>query len=94
MSNFPIETWHNITGTFEKNGLNTLANIYKNGVLLKSQSLQGNVGTADVALSIGRSGTTPEYFGGHIPSVQIYNRALSFPEIFQNYKMMKGRYNL
>ena len=94
MSNFPIETWHNITGTFEKNGLDTLAKIYKNGVLLKSQSLQENVGTADVALSIGKSGTAAEYFGGHIPSVQIYNRALSFPEIFQNYKMMKGRYNL
>jgi hypothetical protein len=41
-----------------------------------------------------RSPSTQGPFGGKIPIVQIYNRALSADEVLQNYNATKGRFNL
>jgi len=59
-----------------------------------------NVGTAVLQtyndFYIGSNSNTPEnhYYSGNIPQVSIYNRALTAQEIQQNYKAIKGRYNL
>ena len=39
-------------------------------------------------------GTTNQLFTGNIPSIQIYNRALSSQEVLQNYNAQKSRFGL
>jgi hypothetical protein len=39
-------------------------------------------------------GTTNQLFTGNIPSIQIYNRALSASEVLQNYNAQKARFGL
>ncbi len=47
-------------------------------------------------LEIGRSqgGNINRYFGGKIPFVNMYNRALTAPEIQQNFNALRGRYGI
>ena len=93
-TNFTTGIWYNLCTVFQKSSTNTLAYIYKNGTLLNSGTLSGNVTTASVPLSIGRSFSSGEYFNGNIAIVQIYNRALSAQEITQNYNALKTRFGL
>ena len=81
----------------------TTINVYVNGVFESSNTLtQGTPSSINVVtapLTIGRRAdyqtpTFTNYFVGNIPSVQLYNRALSASEILQNYNALKGRFGL
>jgi hypothetical protein len=54
---------------------------------ISGSSFNGIIGNEQQSNSI-------EYFKGDIPTVQIYNRALSAAEVLQNYNANKGRFGL
>lgn len=80
------------------NAANDLIRLYKNGIEV-SYSFQTN---ADVNLTysntpyLGARNVTSYYdmMNGHIYNLQLYNRALSASEVFQNYNATKGRFGL
>jgi hypothetical protein len=66
--------------------------LYLNGVQVASGTNTG-LNTGSRVRYIGsRAGGLP--FNGLIPIVKVYNRALTAPEILQNYNAIKGRFNL
>ena len=80
--------WHCLT--FVSNGSGSI--LYLNGV---------NVGTSEYSPSgwgsyyhIGRIVQSGEFLKGYINNLQIYNRALSQPEVQQNYNALKRRFGL
>jgi hypothetical protein len=94
-NNFAVNIWYNVCGVFEKSGSNTVSYLYKNGMLLSSNSLVGNLATVSTPLTIGSTSVTAqEPFNGNIASTQIYNRALSATEVLQNYNATKTRFGL
>jgi hypothetical protein len=94
-NNFAVNIWYNVCGVFEKSGSNTVSYLYKNGMLLSSNSLVGNLATVSTPLTIGSTSVTAqEPFAGNIASTQIYNRALNATEVLQNYNATKTRFGL
>ena len=90
----PLSSWANMCFTWVSNGTSA---IYKNGTLYTSRSI-GNVPSTNPSVTgrigLGHGGNGDEYFAGRISNTSIYNRALTAPEILQNYNATKGRYNL
>ncbi len=80
--------WHCLT--FVSDGSGSV--LYING---------SNAGTSQYSPSgwgsyyhIGRIVQSGEYLKGYIDSLQIYNKALTQPEVLQNYNALKGRFGL
>ena len=69
-----------------------LVYFYKNGILVSSSSLPGDIRTSSDPFKIGRGWDGS--FDGKIYNTQIYNRALSLSEVQQNFNTLKGRYGL
>lgn len=71
------------TVSWYKNGVlvNDIANPYGAGVV---------TGTNNITIGSGYAGG----FGGSLYAVQLYNRALSAPEVLQNFNALRGRYGL
>jgi hypothetical protein len=74
---------------------------YLNGVYTSSSDTNnsGNISaTIDTSrnLDIGRSqaGGVNRYFNGNMPTVKLYNRALSATEVRQNFEALRGRYGI
>jgi hypothetical protein len=93
-NNFTTNIWYNVCGVFEKSSSNTNIYIYKNGILLTSNTVSGNLATVSTPLTLGSSAINAELFNGNIAVGQIYNRALSASEVQQNYNATKGRFGL
>ncbi len=71
----PLNTWTHLAGTFD----GTTVRLYINGILAANAT--GTIGMPNTApLIIGGSGSC-QNFGGLIDEVEIYNRALSQPEL-------------
>jgi len=74
--------------------------LYINGVLIQTLSFTSTFDIANTILEIGGTGilyfgnTFPGWANGKIYTAQVYNRALSASEVFQNYNAQKSRYNL
>jgi len=64
---------------------------YRDGILQVTSSITGDIRTTSNILNIGR-GWEGSY-SGSIFNVQIYNRALSANEVFQNYEATRERFN-
>ena len=76
---------------------NSLCYWYNNGALLISGSISAlgdMTNTVSIRIGAGTAGFGNDTFGGSIPSVMMYNRALSASEIQQNYNALKSRFNL
>jgi hypothetical protein len=73
----PLSTWTHLAMTF---GSGTLR-LYVNGVLVGTQAVAGTLRTSADPLTIGGNAVWPEWFGGLIDEVRIYNRALTQAEI-------------
>jgi hypothetical protein len=71
-------------------------NWYINGTLIDNGgSPQGYITTfGDVNIGRGFVLDPSRYYSGNIPSVKIYNKALSVSEVLQNYNATKTRYGL
>jgi hypothetical protein len=84
-------TWKHITGTYVT-GSNRL---YIDGSLNASITAEPSMATVQPYISLGYWQFTPSrYMNGNIANVQIYNRALSPFEVYQNYNSMKGRFGI
>lgn len=91
--------WNHLTGTYD----GSFARIYINGILVVSQSYSGIVnysGSLNLPWTIGRpagyngGGTGLYYATGSIAIAQIYDRALSANEVFQNYEATRERFGV
>jgi len=83
-----LNTWNFFVGTY--NGTQITA--YRNGMQKQQYNIaQSNYGNI---VTIGADTANNRFFNGNIPSVQIYNRALSASEVLQNYNAQKSRFNL
>jgi len=73
---------------------------YKNGTYTGASTTNNPANISSITTSlpfrIGLSvaGGTTRYFNGRIPSVQVYNRALTASEIQQNFNALRGRYGI
>ena len=82
--------WYHISGTYDGANLR----LYVNGV---NQVTTANTGTPTAntgGIRLMRRWDSDEYWGGHLSTVKIYNRALSAQEVLQNYNATKKRYGL
>ena len=80
-----VDTWYQL-GIILNSSADT-GTIYKNGNLLKQSAWSTNGALTPSTLYLG---TTT--FGGQMANFQIYDRALSRPEILQNYNAQKSRF--
>ncbi len=85
--------WHNIVAT--RDGASTY-NIYLDGTECNYGAYAGNSTpyvTDTGYIYIGQRGNG-SYMHGSIPIVMIYNKALSAPEVLQNFNAFRGRYGI
>jgi len=91
-----VKTWYYVTFT-KVPGLNNATNtkLYANTVELAgaTENSSNAPNIIDSPFVVGRLDAT-RWFRGKIPSVQVYNRALTSNEILQNYNATKGRFGL
>jgi hypothetical protein len=84
-------TWKHITGTYVT-GSNRL---YIDGSFNASTTAEPSMSTVQPYISLGYWQFTPSrYLNGNIANFQIYNRALSPFEVYQNYNSTKGRFGV
>jgi len=80
-----LQHWHNLVGVY--NG--TQVQLYKDGVLIKTESTTVTLLNSTQPLCIGKEGDINRNFKGKIDDVRIYNRALDSTEIsdiyYENY---------
>lgn len=85
-----LNQWWNLTLTFANGELK----LYNSGNLYSTTSTDKTPQSSNVGYRVGRRWDLPDYFVGKIPSVKIYNRALSPEEILQNYNAQKSRFGI
>jgi len=83
-------SWYFLTMTYKPE---VAVKIFVDDRLALEEAITGTLGTAaDEAMRIGSRLDGGEYHGGNIGEVWFYNRALTPPEIQQNYLATKWRY--
>jgi len=87
-----INTWVNITGTYDQN----YRKIYINGELITSIADNRILATTSGNFTLGAENYTQTNYplNGKIPITLVYNRALSQQEVQQNFNAFKDRYGL
>lgn len=83
-------SWNHIVGTFDGTNLRLYVNKVNQVTTLNGGTPTSNTG----GIRLMRRWDNGEYWGGHLSTVKIYNRALSATEIVQNYNATKKRYGL
>jgi len=92
---FSLNTWVNLSATFLQSGSNTIITAYKNGFFISSGSFAGNIPAAPSAnVTVGCSYLNQEFTNMNYGGCRVYNRALSAPEVLQNYNATKTRFGL
>ena len=89
-----INKWSNIVLVY--NGTNVI--FYLNGTLLTSLSgtnpINWTVGSTIVStVDIGKKSSNAGYFPGSIGSIKVYDRALTFSEVADNYNKFRARFD-
>ena len=85
-----LNKWHHMVATYNGSELR----LYRNTVELGSAGpVTQNITNTSRTLQIGRRGTS-SYFIGRLTCQKIYNKALTIPEITQNYNALKDRFGL
>jgi hypothetical protein len=82
--------WYHISGTFDGSNLRLYINGINEVTTLNGGTPFGNGG----GIYLMRRWDMDQFWGGHLSTVKIYNRALSQQEISQNYNATKKRYGL
>jgi len=85
---FTIGDWYNAVATFD----GTTRSLWINGSLISSDTPVGHNVPYSTNLEIGVTNGI-EFFGGNMGEVQIFNRALSSTEVYDNYNALYPRYN-
>lgn len=84
------DLWYNGVVTYDGNDLN----LYINNLLISSLTAPSTSMVSSLGYRVGRRWDAYDSFDGYIPIAMLYNRALSVPEIAQNYNAHKGRFGL
>ena len=82
--------WYHAVGTYDGSNVK----LYVNGVLQLTTASTTVPTRSNLGIILMRRWDAGDYFGGHLSTVKIYNRALSASEILQNYNATKGRFGL
>lgn len=93
-TNFPTDQWQYIVGVLEKSSTSTILSLYKNADLVTSGTFAGNLETNAASLMFGAYTGTINSFAGRASVLQIYTRALSAGEIFQNFQATRWRFGI
>jgi hypothetical protein len=83
-------SWFNFALIFDNNNFYG----YANGVLIGSGALSDNLTIDRIGDGTGLSTSYPAFFKGRIPTLTIYNRALSAAEVQQNFNALRSRYGI
>jgi hypothetical protein len=91
-SSFVIQpnTWTYIAASFD--GTNTIFCV--NGIFQTIAGSSAHISDFQFMRVGGISNTDPERFGGNIPMMRFYNRALSSAELTRNFNATRGRYGI
>jgi hypothetical protein len=73
----PLNTWTHVATTYDRVNWR----LFINGTQVASKAFTPAIATSTGALRIGGNSIWPEWFGGRIDEVRIYNRALTAAEI-------------
>lgn len=90
---FTTGTWYNIVGQYT----GTAWNIYLNSILNTTFTSATGPQSSTAPISVGamwNAGAYARFLSGSIPTIHVYNRALSSTEILQNYNVQKSRFGL
>jgi hypothetical protein len=97
-SQVEVNRWYNLTVTYNGTSLANGVSFYINATpsfnVVSFDNLTSTITTSQPGSIAARPFLGGGYLNGRIPSVQIYNRALSASEVLQNYNATKQRFNL
>lgn len=88
---FGVDTWFNITGTYDGSNIN----VYVNGQLSATSSETKTLINSTSKFYLGAENSSTTYpFGGKVGCVNLYNRPLDPSEVLQNYNALKTKFGL
>ena len=73
----PLNTWTHVAATYD----GTTMRVYRNGILIGSRALTGNLVNTSDPLKFGGNAVWSEWFQGRIDEVRVFNAARSAAEI-------------
>jgi hypothetical protein len=79
-----------LTGVITSNSIS----VYQNSTLINTVTNTGPVGSNPLGFISRYNAHYGQYSNSRVSNVKIYNRALSFNEVLQNYNATKTRYGL
>lgn len=85
-----VGEWYYVVLTYDGSNLR----LYRNGILFSEVAESGSAISSGLGGYIGRNWDVPQYIDGGIAVVQIYNRALSYLEVYENMSAQAGRYSV
>jgi len=85
-----VGEWYYVVLTYDGSHLR----LYKNGILFSEVAESGSAISSGLGGYIGRNWDVPQYIDGGIAVVQIYNRAISYLEVYQNMSAQAARYSV
>jgi len=88
--NIAQNNWYHIIASYDGSNVR----LYVNSVLQLTTASVATPISSNSGIYLMRRWDTADYFGGHLSTVKIYNRALSQQEVLQNYNATKKRYGL
>jgi hypothetical protein len=94
---YSLDTWNNVVVTKTPGAANTTTKLYLNGIELSiasSTTITPNVSSRVIRVSRWTNDGSPSYFQGRVSNCLIYNRALTFTEIRQNFNALRGRFGI
>jgi len=85
-------TWYNIVTTCDSN---QVVKIYINGTLISSTATSGSQpSSSQGGINLMRRWDNPEFWGGYLSTVGIYDKALTQSQVSSIYNTTKSRYGL
>lgn len=92
-SDFAKNTWYQVAFTYDSGGGANNYKIYVDGVIDNQITNTGSIINTMASIGLAGTASNPGYrFQGIIGEAQIYSRALSAPEIAQDYNATKSKY--
>ena len=85
-----VGQWYYVVLTYDGSHLR----LYKDGLLFSEVAESASAISSGLGGYIGRRWDDPEFIDGGIAVVQIYNRAISYLEVYQNMSAQAGRYSV
>jgi hypothetical protein len=85
-----LNTWYHIVGTYD----GTTIKLYVNSTMVQSTNYTGNPISSQGGIRLMRRWDNPDYWGGRLSIVNIYNYAISDTQVSSNWNSTKSRFGL